>query len=69
MPGIEAGKLYSLGETALILRISEKTLHRRIIDKKIEYFFDGTYRFRGQAIIEYINTYTTKPDPEGGDEQ
>lgn len=60
MEKIEAGKLYSLGEAAEILRFSERTLRRKISERKISYFFDGTYKFQGQHLLDYFRRFSKK---------
>lgn len=62
MDEIKIAKMYSLGEAALLLRISESTLRRRIRAKKIQYFFDGVYKFQGQWVIDYLAKHTTKAE-------
>lgn len=62
MSDIDLNKLYSIGEVAIILQVSEITIRRRIENKKITYIKDGTYRIPGNAIIEYIENHIQRAE-------
>ena len=65
MPEIELNKLYTIGEVAEILRISESTVRRKIAKKKIAYIFDGVYRIPGNSLVEYLEKYLYNREKEG----
>ena len=64
MSDIEQNKLYTIGEVAEFLRISESTVRRKIEAKKIAYIFDGVYRIPGNALVDYLNKFLYNSEEE-----
>ncbi|MCK5609804.1 helix-turn-helix domain-containing protein [Candidatus Pacearchaeota archaeon] len=57
MSDIELNKLYTIGEAANFLRVTEKTVRRKIKENKIGHIFDGTYLIPGNLLLEYLENH------------
>jgi excisionase family DNA binding protein len=62
MTELDLNKLYSIGEVATILEVSEITIRRRVEAKKITYIQDGTIKIPGSAIVEYIENHIQRAE-------